>query len=699
MNALRLYRWIRNPLILRCRCRYISQATHVVDAIASGSGTTPVSRQIVEFLVKMRILLALFIIFFAGWTFSAHAVVVFGGTLKNLIVLAPFLIGALMWLFHLFDRPMPLSEGAKLSIPGIQRFERSQTTALRVFLLAVAPFTVALPFAFFLIYTASVLVACLMTPDTCEAPPDVHVEMRWDSWGVVLFVGIAFTMLSFAISRADLDDAFYAAVAAHAAANPEIALLSVDPMHGEVGLPMMFPSYKFASFELLAAALGWMLSLPAMSVYYVGLIPVWGAAATLATFALARELFPRRWLVGGVAAFLLMALMGEMHRAPANFSFVRIFQGKAVFLCVFLPAIFYFASRYFSDRARRSDLFLLLCCQIGAIGCSNFAMLAAPLATGGAVLSQLPNVRSRGWRPFILAMLVPLVALPYLIDVALNSRGSPILGFSNESPLSVWSTVFGTHQQYLIVLLLMAGPLLARNGPLRWALAIPPLLLFSIYLNPWFAGFISHYITTPAVYWRVVWTFPILIFGSIGIAVIMDEWRRPSVPRILRAMPVLLLVIGIALALPYNTLRHDNIGAFHGFAKDKIAKADVVLARKVIALDVGEGGRVLAPDAVAGVISRYERHPKLISVRGSYLDMLAYAMPEDEYVRRRALYDFVVSGKAANESLLRTALDQLDVNIIVMARDTITDGVRKSLATNDFFEIDATHGYVILRRG
>ena len=70
-----------------------------------------------------------------------------------------------------------------------------------------------------------------------------------------LFI-LVFIILALSITRSDLDDAYYAAVAAHMAAHPEAPLQSGDPMLGETGFPLIFHSFRFSSFELLSGALG-----------------------------------------------------------------------------------------------------------------------------------------------------------------------------------------------------------------------------------------------------------------------------------------------------------------------------------------------------------------------------------------------------------------------------------------------------------
>ncbi len=518
---------------------------------------------------------------------------------------------------------------------------------------------------------------------------------------------------SLAVVRGDLDDAYYVAVSAFSAAHPGGALLAGDPMFGDAGLPLIFPSYRFASFELLAAALAYLSALPAMDAYYIVLLPLWAGMAVLANFLLAKTLSPQRWLALGATALLLMLLLGEMPRAPANFSFVRLYQGKAVFVSVLVPLIFYLTARYAGKRGSHAELFLLACCQIGAIGLTNFGMLAAPLAGFGAIASNLPLfVKER--KKLAGALAVLLIPLPFLIDVALQARGSAVFAQHVETGAEVWQSVFGKHQQYLSCLLLSAGPILAKDRITRWRLAVPPLLLFAVYLNPWFSAFIAMHLTTPPVYWRVAWSFPVLMYQAASLCLIVEAFteqfaerlagdiarRRKIVPMPSRLFA--LTAILLAAALPFSTLRPKNIGPFDGFAGWKAGSAEIAVARQAMAAG-GDGtsmGRLLAPDEIAGLVSRFEEHPRLVNVRSEYVDALAPAWGQEAYRQRRVLTDFVL-GRQADAAAMRDALRALDVSVVVIGVGHDTPDAVRLLDGEGYRRMDAVDAggaYVIWRK-
>jgi hypothetical protein len=519
----------------------------------------------------------------------------------------------------------------------------------------------------------------------------------WES-PTVLSLAASAVVLTLAVSRSDLDDAFYVAVSAFTSGHPSEPLLAFDPMHGDRNLPLIFPSYRFSSFELLAGALANLLGIPAMDVVYKVLPPLWAVTTVFCIFLLAQELMPKRWLVLGVIAFLLIVILGESHRGPANMMFVRMFQGKAVYLSAIVPAIFYLTGRYLSPKGRAGDLFLLGCAQLTAIGMSNFAMLAAPMAGFGALLSNALLIEKESRKKLWGGLMTLAIPLPYLIMVAVESHGgSSLLHFQIEKPFQVWESVFGPRQQYVVAILLLAGPVLARDALTRHRLAIPPLILFAIYLNPYLSDFISKNITTPPVYWRVVWSFPILIFAAASACTILDRLMESQK---LRSFPAFLSAIVFALlglSLPYHTLRSDNIGFHLDFASRKVPAHQYAVAESAIRVN-GQGNRLLAPDEISGVISRFEEHPKLVSVRSLYIDLLASALGKEAYRDRSVLHGLVSGSPARDIETTRAALNSLRVATIVMLDNKENEASAQLLEGERYRRAEIVNGYVIWSR-
>lgn len=667
----------------------------------------------------MHTFLSFFLIFFAGWTLSAHLCVMSGLNLEALLLVAPVVVTALLFV-HLQVTKRQLRNicttpqdslladntdrgGCRISLIlhcGKSILHRSlpqaHSSVYLVCALLISPFILRWSWVAFWLLSVSLLTLALfrhsaekvVTTNTIMKSGKFHVP-------IVALVAIITISLSYIVLRSDLDDASYVAIAAFLSANPAHAILSSDPMLGEPGggIPLVIPTLRFTSFELLSGAIAHLLSAPAMDVYYIYLLPVWCIAATFATFLLAREIIPGHWLLVGALTFLLTLLLGETHRGMGNFSFVRLFQGKAVFLSVMVPAIFYLTARFFSERGTYADLFLLACCQVTSIGLSSFGMLMGPLVGFGALISNMPLANTK---KFCYAFVPLLLPLPYLINVALAFTGSPIISSKAESAADVWISVFGSHQQYLVGFLFLAAPVLAKDTVTKWRITVPPLLLLAIYLNPLLNRFISQYVTTPRVYWRITWSFPILVFAAVSFCMLIVEFldRKNS-----RLLPAILLAFASALtfySLPFNTLRPENLlDPFNGFATWKVPATHLAVAKKAVDIE-DHGGRLLAPDEIAGVISRFERHPRLVSTRAFYLNLIRPQIGEDNYIHRKILNNFANNnGSPQAQREVASALRTLDVSIIVLNSNAETNDVLAILAPLGFKKRELIDGYTI----
>jgi hypothetical protein len=198
----------------------------------------------------------------------------------------------------------------------------------------------------------------------------------------------AAVVLTLVSHRPDVDDAFYMNAAVSTADAPGQALLSLDGMHGIAGLPLYLPVYRVHSFELLNGALSYLTGIPVIYCFHWLSAAAAALLAPLAWATLFRILTPRQWLASVVTLAVVLIAAGETHRWYGNFAFVRLWQGKAVFLTVGRTADLRVraALRRASQPAR---LAMLAAAQIAAVGCTSSALWAAPVAAGtGAVLRR-----------------------------------------------------------------------------------------------------------------------------------------------------------------------------------------------------------------------------------------------------------------------------------------------------------------------
>lgn len=289
----------------------------------------------------MHLFIASTLIFFSAWTLSSQLCVLLEWNLQSLLTIAPLSTISLFILYFLASKKPYQNQPQSTSIFLLRRYQEQATTVCLLTIL-ISPVVLYYSYNLFFILAIFLLGFCLIPQEFNKIPDPIeatYVSKKTNTL-LLIFVIVATTILTYTVSRSDLDDAFYVAVAAFTSARSEQPLLHTDPMFGEIGFPLLFPSYRFASFELLVGAIAYGLSLPAMDIYYIILLPVWVITAIIATMLLTKEFMPKYWLWGGVVMLILTMLLGETHRGPGNLSFVRLFQGKIVFLSTIVPTIF-----------------------------------------------------------------------------------------------------------------------------------------------------------------------------------------------------------------------------------------------------------------------------------------------------------------------------------------------------------------------
>jgi hypothetical protein len=414
-----------------------------------------------------------------------------------------------------------------------------------------------------------------------------------------------------------------------------------------------------------------------------------------------KEIVPRYWLLSGVITFLFTLLLGEAGRSPSYLSFAYLYIGRAVFLTIMVPTIFYLTTRLFSERGTKADLFLLACCQIASIGISSTGMIIGPLAGFGALMSNIPLIISGERKKLYYAFATLFIPLPYLISIVLSDT-TAMLNFDIESTSNVWITTFGPRQQYLVGFLLLAGPVLAKDMVTRWRLTVPPLLLFVIYLNPLFSEFISKYVTSPSAYFRVVWSFPVLIYVAVSFCMIVVGLFAGKSRRLISVVLSVFALCMIIYTFPYHALR-SHFFQGEGFATWKISSAHLIVAQKAMevskAMEVNyNGGKLLAPREIAGVISRFEEHPPLILTRGLYYGYYQRLLGTEKAYKRLLLWNFVIGNSPLRTDQIRSAINELDVSVIVFQSEYETDFALNILEIEGFTQQASINGYTIWAR-
>lgn len=520
--------------------------------------------------------------------------------------------------------------------------------------------------------------------------------------------------LSLLAHRVDTDDAFYVNLAAAMSDAPDDPLLRDDTLHGVPGLPIHHPVYRVHAFEALAGAVALACGIPAIAVFHFALAALGACLVPLAQARLFRLLTPRTWLASVAALLLVLVAAGDAHRWYGNFAFVRIWQGKALLLFVFLPLVQAYALEFGLAPSPRRWL-RLAAAQIAAVGASSSALWAAPAAAGIALACAVaPSLR--GLRVLALGVLASLyvvgagLALRQALaaearahaaqrttaaeDAAQAERSAPELHAPGVQLAQSFSLVLGDGRlrDAAVVAGALGWAVLPSGLALRYAILGP--LLAAVLLAPHASRLLAENVTGPDA-WRALWVVPIPALFALAItAPLQLAGRRPRWPA--RAAS-LALAAAFALRIPARSSLSAENGVRLGWPGLKVPLAEYRLAER-LAGSVPPGSQVVAPLDVSTWIPVFpgRAHPLVVLQR--YLRWFGV-----EDVALRYIASMVAGGeppaRADAYPLFAQALERYAVAGALLYASPDVDRARRILARAGFRRISQQDAAEIWVRG
>ncbi|MGH7789281.1 MAG: DUF6077 domain-containing protein [Candidatus Binatia bacterium] len=586
------------------------------------------------------------VVVLALWTVCCHAVVAAGGDLRALLLLygAVMAISLALWLRRRAASPAPVVPDAaatgERSVPAPWMLRAVALVAGA----AVAARFVMQPDYLQLWWSAAVVLGLAAVALYYREPPLFSPPERSRSSEFLLWLlAAAAVVVTLIAHRPDHDDAFYVNVAVAVADLPRQALLSLGTMHGIEGLPLYLPFYRVHSYELLNGALSYLTGIPAIYCFH------WlsaGSAALLVPLAYAkffRLLTPRRWLATVATLMFVLVATGETHRWYGNFAFVRLWQGKAIFITVFTPLVYAYALR-FAARPNRRDWAMLGAAQIAAVGCSASALWAAPVGAAIALCCAVRPSRE-GVRTVLLGGLASgyVLAAAWLVRASASGYIAEPAGYraavaAAPALQGALLNVLGDARLLIFgIATLLVGWVFAPSGLGRRFAVVAPLAMLLGLLNPYIADRVVVSVTGPS-YWRSMWAVPLPILMALVLTSplhLAGDWLRPGV----RRAAWLVLLAAFACLIPrFNGLSPQNLVSL-GWPALKVPH-DTYEWAAAVNESVPPRSFVVAPFEVSTWIVTFHQHSYPVLVR-RYLHTWGTRLTREELLERTAMQRFV----------------------------------------------------------
>ena len=526
-------------------------------------------------------------------------------------------------------------------------------------------------------------------------PPVLEEPLAGRKAEVTLWVLAALGMFVTLIThRPAFDDVFYVNLAVAAADHPHGPLLTGDTMHGVKGLPLLLPIYRCHGYELMNGAISYLTGIPAMYCFHWISASVGAILMALAHAKLFRLLTPRfwTWSVAGVMVVLLAS--GETHLSFGNWSFVKLWFGKGIFLYTFLPLIYAYGIR-FAICPSLSGWILLLASQVAAMGCSATAVWVAPLSATLAVVCALkPSTSSL--RTLVLGVLSSgyVLAVGLLFKGAMTARIQATLEPKEpeERLLQAWNIVLGNHRLLLVSLIVVAiAWACCRRGVVQRFALIVPAVVWLVLLNPYLGEWISQNLIGTRTYWRVLWAVPLPILTVLVLT--MPLQAVTFVPRrawSCRIGCLLCFVLFVVFVPRYHTLSQQNAGRRGlplriGWPGLKVPSPEYQWAKRLTDT-LPAGSIVVAPERISCWFSTFHHAVHPLMVRDFYLQRYRSELGE-KGIDLRYFMTLCTGGSVAEnmESIFRRGVNHFHVRGVCLQSQSATAGkLRDVLAAMDF---------------
>jgi len=558
-------------------------------------------------------------------------------------------------------------------------------------------------------FLALALVLVILAPRHLSGHVDIDLEagdVVTTRRREVLFWALvcAAVVMTLVAHRPDQDDCQFISWAVAAVDHPGTPILHFNTMNAPPLTPLIPFGYRFHSFEILAAAVSILTGIQPIAILHLIFAPIAAALAVWVYRRLFEILSPRFWIYGLVAVLVVLCTNGGAHWAWGNFSFVRLHQTKGILATVILPWIVVAGLRFARHPSRRGWI-ELAAAQIVALGASFTSVFIAPVVAFVAVLSGLPRVRGpEQTRRLLLGLTSSLYVV--LVGVLIRTLSPAIQNFllveesvppaspARYYPWPEVDMVFGQGPPLVFALVVLATAwIVAGNRSARRLSIFFPLVLLVGFFNPLVAPLLRANVTSPFVYWRVLWILP---FPTMVALVVMSPlvWRRWNTPLFLRRSAFAGLLLAAAALGGGSIYSAQNNGTRIAWPSLKVARHYDVAATWVQLLErqTGDPPVIVGPIAVTVWIPTFRHHPLPLMARGKFY----FHTFADDGSRRLQLKRYVSGGVRPNNGpeLLRAEIEAFDIGSVCLRRSVPwADEIRGVLMAESFTLQEVVSGF------
>ncbi len=306
--------------------------------------------------------------------------------------------------------------------------------------------------------------------------------------------------------------------------------------------------------------------------------------------------------------YTLLEIFGAFSaQSSSSFLFLRLWQGKAVLVNIFLLILYSYFLQVYKEEKRRLTIrnilvFTGLC--YGGRTLSSIGIYFIPFALG--ILMILYAISRKSIIPLMQSLLCifPNLIAAFQVKQEIMADG----GIIEQAPFyfSIWKNYFGN--SLILFAFVAAIILIAMKGEKRGKLLFShySMLILATYLNPIFYQIITEYIVGAPVFWRMLWLLPVQ--GAVAYAFIIMLDILPT--KKLRYVFAAISITGI-MSLGSFVFTDQNFM----LAKNLFKISNEAIATDIFLLQHSENPRTMAPITIAPKLRQYTGNVIVINPR------------------------------------------------------------------------------------
>ncbi|MDF2881854.1 MAG: hypothetical protein K0R54_2411 [Clostridiaceae bacterium] len=500
-------------------------------------------------------------------------------------------------------------------------------------------------------------------------------------------------LMTFIKYRSDADDSFYVSNSAMFL-NEKILNMYDSTMGNKSNAPLVL--YNFQIWEVFLSFLSKMFLFEPVVFAHTIIIPFLLICSAAAYVSLGKKLFSKSMHANIfyilISIFHLMG--GFAVYSQGSFLLSRIWQGKAVYLCIVLPLFMGWMLELYEDSVNKMNYLTITICILAGLALNPTSMYI--LGFQMAAMFVVICLKKKSLR--IALYSAPSIVVYGIFAVLLYLKTSQYPKFIeviSKLDLNMIYTLFinffGSGIGYFIMYLISIVVVFKYGSNNSKILFIyTPLVLLLCVWNPLMGDFIAKHFTSATTYWRVFWLIPAGTGVAYTIILITERLKIKGIKKV-----CLLVLCIITFSCPGKWMFSESNNFINATNVERIPIV-VLNFGKIISKDGDSADNItLGPSKFYTTLRQKFTNVELVDSK--YIsEIYRFRGKEDIFTERLRLSNFIEGIEDGNYKDIMELLDKYSVKWVIIKQER-TEALNY-LCENNYRIITQEDNYILLKK-